>query len=203
MSLLSANPLDSSDILEVVAVQSRALDLFQDEVHTALRTSALNPMRHAEFFGLTSMEILSRFDLYRRETEYHGILTLLARLEAEVKADFQRRSAQVPFNSLFVQWGAQPKFDDLMETWKKAAPINRNSFGNLKSVRRFRHWLAHGRDYPTTLAKSYTLADVATIFQDVISAIASLPTTRSLSPFRSNVLEWRLKIRHFKPFKWI
>jgi hypothetical protein len=203
VSPLSANPLDFSDILEIVAVQSRALDLFQDEVLTAFRTSSLNPVRHAEFFGLTSMEILSRFELYRRETEYHGILTLLARLEAEVKSDFRQRTTEAPFDSLWVLSGLQPRFEDLLDAWKKAVPASRNAFGDLKAVRRLRHWLAHGRDYSTTIAKSYTLADVETISREVIAVLASLPPSNSASSFRVIMLEWRLKIRHLQPFKWV
>lgn len=145
MATLSANPLDFTDVVEVVAVQTRALNSFQNEVLLAFRKGSLNSQHHQEFLGLTSTEILARFDLYRKESEYRGILTLLARLEAEIKADFLSRTAQVPFNSLFVASGAQPKFDDLMDTWKKVAPLNRNSFGDLKGARRFRHWLAHGR----------------------------------------------------------
>ncbi len=203
MASLSANPLDYSDILEVFSVQTKAIYTFQNEVLAALRARSLNRNRHAEFFGLTSTEILTRFDLYLREAEYHGILTLLARLEAEIKADFLARTAQSPFNSLFVVWGVQPKFEDLMETWKKVAPLNRNSFGDLKGVRRFRHWLAHGRNYSTNIARSYTLADVATIFRDVVVAITSLPPSSSISVFQSTLIEWRLKIRHLRPFKWI
>ena len=124
MATLSANPLDYSDILEVVSLQIRALYSFQAEVLAAKGSMSLNPNLHAEFFGLTSIEILARFDLYRQESEYHGILTLLARLEAEIKADFLVRSAQVPFNSVFALWGAQPKFDHLMEAWKKAVPTS-------------------------------------------------------------------------------
>jgi hypothetical protein len=203
VSPLSANPLDFSDILEVAAVQSRSLDSFQDEILIAFRTLSLNSVRHAEFFGLTPIEILSRFELYRREAEYHGMLTLLARLEAEVKADFQLRTAQAPFDSLWVLSGSQPRFEDLLDAWKKAVPASRNAFGDLKAVRRLRHWLAHGRDYTTTIAKSYTLADVVTIFQEVVAVLGSLPPSNSASSFIARMLEWRLKIRHLQPFKWV
>ena len=76
----------------------------------------MNPARHSEFADLKRLEILNRFDYYRSELEYHAILTLLARLEAEMKADFLLRYGQSPFEALFRRWGIQPPFDELLDS---------------------------------------------------------------------------------------
>lgn len=203
MAFLDPNPISFSESLEISNVQVTALNTFQSEILRGLSAGVMDPARHSEFIGLQREEILDRFDVYRQESEYHAILTLLAQLEAIIKSDFLLRQNQLPFNVLYHRWGIQPPFEDLLDYWKKTSPAYRDDFGDFKSARRLRHWLAHGRDYKVKLAKIYTPNDINGIVQKVYSAISALPITRSYSKLWSRLHGIRLWLRHWRPFQRI
>jgi hypothetical protein len=186
---------------EVSEIQIRSLNSFQQEVLEAFQGGNFDPHRHQEFASLNLAEILNRFEQYRQEAEYHGILTILARAEADLKDDFNKRKLQqTPFNSFYLRFGDRFRLDELLDLWKVADPSSAPVIGDFKGARHLRHWLAHGRNYDANIGKSYTVLDVFSIAHILRASIVAFPLSIQKLGFRQtvNLLLLRFRIRIYR-----
>ena len=189
-------PVGYEEAREVSEIQIRSLNSFQQEVLEAFQRGKLDHNRHQEFATFNLAQILNRFEHYRQEAEYHGILTILARAEADLKDDFQRRKLQqTPFISFYLRYGDRFRLDELLDLWKVTDPSSASAIGDFKGARLLRHWLAHGRNYNANLGKSYTVLDAFTIAQRLRLSVASFPITIEVPGFRQTIGLWLLRLR--------
>ena len=105
------------------------------------------------------------------ETDMRSALAIMARVEAAFRIDYKQRcemkkpdSVSRAFRALFKTRGRNVRLEDeIWEVWRQSYPSTSPLISQLRSVFRFRHWLAHGRywkvgnkyDYQTL----YLLAD--------------------------------------------
>ena len=87
------------------------------------------------------------------ETDMRSALAIMAHIEAAFRIDYQQRCERkkpdpvsIAFRKLFKSQGRNVRLeDDIWKVWCQSHPSTRPLISQLRSVFKFRHWLAHGR----------------------------------------------------------
>jgi hypothetical protein len=149
---------------------------YHADVETSLRSyfSLSNPQFFARFAGYLESEVVAELAERLSETDMRSALVVMARIEAAFRIDYQLRAKKqkqpdpvsTKFRKLYKQQGERVRLDeDIWETWRANVndPAARALISSLRSVFKFRHWLAHGRYWPVgnkyDFQVIYTLAD--------------------------------------------
>jgi hypothetical protein len=120
------------------------------------------------------MELADRLS----ETDMRSALAVMGRLEAAFRIDYRLRcemkkpdSVSTAFRKLFKSRGRNVRLEDeIWEVWRQSYPSTGPLISQLRSVFRFRHWLAHGRYWP--VGNKY---DFETLYLLADGVLASFP----------------------------
>jgi len=150
---------------------------YHTDAEASLRSyfSPTSPNFPARFVGYLESEVSTELAQRLSETDMRSALVVMARIEAAFRIDYQQRAQKkqpdpvsIEFRKLYKRRGERVRLDeDIWETWRAnvADPVTRSLISNLRSVFKFRHWLAHGRYWPVgrkyDFQVIYTLADAA------------------------------------------
>jgi len=154
---------------------------YHADAEASLRSyfSMHNPQFAARFAGYLQSEVASELVGRISETDMRSALVLMARIEAAFRIDFKHRAqtknpdpVSVEFRKLFKRRGVSVRLDeDIWEIWRANVDHPAKSLiSNLRSVFRFRHWLAHGRYWPA--GNKY---DFQTIYELSDSVLQAFP----------------------------
>jgi hypothetical protein len=169
---------DLNDLLESFEVTSRALDREQRFVLGMLAFGQLSVP--SEFIGMTQTDVLLRFDLYIAEIEFGAILSMVASIEAQIKADYRlRRKRKGNFRVIKEQQGSKPRLQDLLSAWRVTAdgqgkPELRKEVDAFADTLKLRHWIAHGRAFDVTTRIKYSPGKIYAIGIVIEQMIAEL-----------------------------
>jgi hypothetical protein len=156
------------------------LELYDEDAKASLR-HYFNSILRGEIVPESKMHLTEDEirELLRRsldETDARSSLILITFIEAQFRLHYQRRSKIQRKISAEVKnkHGAANKKierpsleDDLFEAWKKILPGESRFFGCLKTIFRYRHWMAHGR-YFTLTSNKPDPGDLFVIAQKVV-----------------------------------
>lgn len=144
--------------------------LFRRDTAAALRGLATPGQPTPDLLvGLSRAELGERLD----ELDRLATLALLAAVEARFRIDYLRRCYERKprddltrrFRSLYAAKATLASFEeDILEAWKAHDEGLRRALGDLKSMLRYRHWLAHGRYWTPKLGRSDGRYDFETVF---------------------------------------
>jgi predicted CopG family antitoxin len=123
-----------------------------------------------KFAGYTVAEINQELEVRLNENALLNSLSLIAFIEAFFRVDFLHRvekKKKDPVSRVFRALAKRKKKrisldEDIFETWSEHAIGTKALIGQLRSVFRYRHWLAHGRYWDPKLAQNY---DYETLFE--------------------------------------
>lgn len=128
---------------------------YQRDTEASLRLyfTPANPDFIVRFAGDLPSEVKAKLQGKLDETDMRSALTIMARIEAAFRIDYQRRcenkksdNLSITFRRLSRYHGRNVRLDDhIWETWRQFEPSTRPIIGQLRSAFNFRHWLAHGR----------------------------------------------------------
>jgi len=111
------------------------------------------------------------------ETDMRSTLVLMARMEAAFRIDYKARSYNKYSDPLSIEmrkiWKKQKqraRLDDILNIWGNTNPETKQIIGQLKSLFKFRHWLAHGRYW--NIGNEY---DFQTVYAIVTSVLYNFP----------------------------
>lgn len=112
------------------------------------------------------------------ETDMRSALAIMARIEAAFRVDYLQRCERkkpdpvsIAFRALFRDQRRNVRLDeDIWEVWRGHHPSTRPLIGQLRSVFKFRHWLAHGRYW--RVGRKY---DFQTLYILADGVLASFP----------------------------
>lgn len=111
-----------------------------------------NPEFTNIFSGYRISDVNSMLSDMVNETDMRSTLVLMARMEATFRIDYKARSHKKYSDSISIEmrkiWKKQKqraRLDDILNAWGNTNPETKQIIGQLKSLFKFRHWLAHGR----------------------------------------------------------
>lgn len=112
-----------------------------------------NPDFVACFAGDQLSEVKAKLADRIGETDMRSALAVMTRIEAAFRIDYQQRCrmkkpdpVSITFRRLFKSRGRNVRLeDDIWEVWRQNYPSTKALISQLRSVFKFRHWLAHGR----------------------------------------------------------
>jgi hypothetical protein len=118
--------------------------------------SQVNPDFHARFVSYRQSDVATELTERLSETDMRSALVVMARIEAAFRVDYKQRcqmkksdEMSIAFRKIFKARKEKARLDeDIWETWRQIEPSTRDLISRLRSVFRFRHWLAHGRYWP-------------------------------------------------------
>lgn len=127
------------------------------------------------FAGYTVAARRSELDRRLALADWSSSLLLLASVEAAFRVDYLQRSQRRgkdpvsrAFRKLHRSKGGRVSFEDeILQAWLVNEPASRAIVGELRSVFKFRHWLAHGSFWEPKIGRKY---DFGTVF--VIADVA-------------------------------
>jgi hypothetical protein len=114
-----------------------------------------------------SDELADRLD----EADLTSSLTVLASIEAAFRIDYLQRCygrEKDPLSRAFrgiykTRRQHAPLEEEILEAWADNSSVTRSIISDLRSVFRFRRWLAHGRYWAPKLGRRYDFSDVFAI----------------------------------------
>jgi len=158
---------------------------YHRDVESSLRLyfTPNNPNFVARFAGYVPSEVEEELADRLSETDMRSALTIMARIEAAFRIDYQQRcrkketdDVSKAFRRLYKRYGAQywqvPLEREIFEIWRTVHPDTSSLIGELKGAFRFRHWLAHGRYFQPKLARKY---DYWGLYLLAINVLAQFP----------------------------
>jgi hypothetical protein len=113
----------------------------------------VNPDFTVRFASDRPSEVEAKLADRLSETDMRFALAIMARVEAAFRIDYQQRCEKkkpdpisIAFRALSKARGRNVRLeDDIWEVWRQSHPSTRPLISQLRSVFKFRHWLAHGR----------------------------------------------------------
>ena len=156
---LTGNHPTSVDIAEQYDVSVKSMILYYSKV---------NPGFSTQFRFFTDDEVENEREDRLEETDTALALTLLASIEASFRVDYLRRcyrrrkdSLSRNFRELYKRKRRRVSLeDDLLEAWKRHAPVPSSLVGDIKGAFKYRHWLAHGRYWVQKLGRRYDFSNI-------------------------------------------
>lgn len=156
---LTGNHPTSVDIAEQYRVSVKSMMLYYSKV---------NPAFSSQFVSCTDDEVEREREDRLEETDTMLALTLLASIEASFRVDYLRRcyrkkkdSLSRDFRELYTKKSRRVSLeDDLLEAWKRHAPVRSSLVGDIKGAFKYRHWLAHGRYWVQNLGRRYDFSNI-------------------------------------------
>lgn len=112
-----------------------------------------NPSFTAIFAGYRMSDVEAMLADMLSETDMRSGLVLMAQIEAAFRVDYKERSKRKGADALSIElrrlWKKKGRHarleDEIWDVWRDIDPSTRQTIGQLRSVFKFRHWLAHGR----------------------------------------------------------
>ena len=155
----------SGDHLGLLEIAAHHQDL---ESSLALYFSAGSPSYVIRFVGYAVAEVSDELGERLDEADLTSSLTVLASVEAAFRIDYLQRCyrrEKDPVSRAFRYiYKAKRQHasleDEIFEAWINNSFGTRSIIGDLRSVFRFRHWLAHGRYWTPKLGRRYDFNDV-------------------------------------------
>lgn len=146
MSLVSYGTESLTDIANYQLDAQRSLRLY---------FSQDNPNFTAIFAGYRMSDVEIMLTDMLGETDMRSGLILMARIEAAFRVDYKERSKKkgadaisVEFRKLWKKKGRHARLEDeIWNVWRDIDAPKKQIIGQLRSVFKFRHWLAHGRSW--------------------------------------------------------
>jgi hypothetical protein len=138
------------------------------ESSLTLYFSTHSPSYLSRFIGYTGNEVYDELGARLEEADLTSSMTVLASVEAAFRIDYLQRCyrrEKAPLSRSFRDiYKAKHQYasleDEIFEVWVDNSSGTRSIIGNLRSVFRFRHWLAHGRYWTPKLGRRYSFNDV-------------------------------------------
>jgi hypothetical protein len=138
------------------------------ESSLTLYFSAGSPSYLVRFVGYATTEVTDELGERLEEADLASSLTVLASVEAAFRIDYLQRCyrrKKDPVSRAFGRiYKAKQQYasleDEIFEAWVHNSSGTRSIIGDLRSVFRFRHWLAHGRYWTPKLGRRYGFDDV-------------------------------------------
>ena len=129
------------------------------------------------FADYTSEEILLEMNSILEEQDRAASMNLLAALEAAFRVDFLQRCykrRKDPVSRVFRELHARKGMyvsleDDIFQVWKQKSSVPSSVISHLKSVFKYRHWLAHGRYWVPKFGR-YDYHDIYTLAEAIFDA---------------------------------
>ena len=158
----------SGDQLALAEIAAHHRDL---ESSLRLYFSLGSASHQARFVGYTAAELANELGQRLDEADLSSCLTVLASLEAAFRIDYLQRcykrgkdAVSRAFRDIYKHKGQHVSLEDeIFHIWASHASGARPIIGDLRSVFRFRHWLAHGRYWTPKLGRRYEFDDVFAI----------------------------------------
>jgi hypothetical protein len=148
------------------------------EASLRLYFSPGSPNFAALFTGYRPIDVTTQLTERLSETDMRSALVVMARVEAAFRADYKYRSKNKDadvvsraFRRIFKQRREMARLDeDIWETWRQNVPSTKPLISQLRSMFKFRHWLAHGRYWQ--VGNKY---DFQTVYELADAVLASFP----------------------------
>ncbi len=140
--------------------------------------SSANPQAELLFVGKSAIELAEELNTVSEENEKLIVLNILSALEAAFRIDYLQRcykrekdDLSVAFRQIHQQKGNRASLeDDIFDSWKKHSNVSSQIISDLKSVFKYRHWLAHGRYWTPKLGRRYDYSSIFLLGQLVINS---------------------------------
>ena len=151
---LSSSQPDFNEVATLNTELGKAIDLYY---------SKSNPDYLRCFLSLTDEEIRAKRESRKEETESVMAMNLLAAIEASFRVDYALRGSRKvkdkfsrEFRDLYRRKGWRVSLeDDILELWKTHSNVRASLVGDIRSVFKYRHWLAHGRYWVPKFGRNY------------------------------------------------
>jgi hypothetical protein len=155
----------SGDHLSLAEIAAHHRDL---ESALGLYFSAQSPNYLMRFAGYATSEVADELGARLDEAELSSSLTVLASVEAAFRIDYLQRCyrrkkdpVSRAFRGIHKTRGQHASLEDeIFEAWVDNSTGARSLISDLRSVFRFRHWLAHGRYWTPRIGRRYDFNDV-------------------------------------------
>jgi len=138
------------------------------ESSLTLYFSVGSPSYVIRFVGYSATEVTDELGERLYEADLTSSLTVLSSVEAAFRIDYLQRCyrrekdpVSRAFREIYKAKQQHASLDDeIFEAWINNSSGTRSIIGELRSVFRFRHWLAHGRYWTPKLGRRYDFNDV-------------------------------------------
>jgi hypothetical protein len=128
---------------------------YHRDVESSLRLyfTQANPDFVVRFISNQPSEVEATLAERLSETDMRSALAIMARIEAAFRIDYRQRCERkksdpvsIGFRKLFRERGQKVSLEDhIWEVWRQNHPSTSPLISQLRSVFKFRHWLAQGR----------------------------------------------------------
>jgi hypothetical protein len=155
----------SGDHVGLTEIAAHHRDL---ESSLTLYFSAASPRYPLRFDGYAANEVTDELVGRLDEADLASSLTVLASVEAAFRIDYlqqcylrKKDQVSLAFRKLYKTKQQHATLEDeIFEAWADNSSGTRSIVGDLRSVFRFRHWLAHGRYWTPKLGRRYDFGGV-------------------------------------------
>lgn len=155
----------SGEHLGLLEIAAHHQDL---ESSLTLYFSTGSPSYLSRFIGYTAAELNDELSERLDEADLSTSLTVLAAVEAAFRIDYlqrcyrrERDPVSRAFRDIYKTKQQHASLEDeIFDAWVDNATGTRSIIGDLRSVFRFRHWLAHGRYWIPKLGRRYDFSSV-------------------------------------------
>ena len=156
-----------NDIVDYLADADSALRFYY---------STLYPYFVTRFAGYLPREVAAELAVRIDETEMRSVLVILARVEAAFRRDYDVRCTSkkadpisIDFRKLHKKKGKKVRFEDeILDTWRRhLEPADRDIISQLRTMLKYRHWLAHGRYW--NVGRTHRFQDVYLLADVILS----------------------------------
>lgn len=170
------NQASSRELLSLVEIAK-----YHADTDAALRFyfSTTNPEFLVRFLAYSGAKVAEELAERIRETDMRSSLVVMARVEAAFRIDYENRcrkkepdAVSIEFRKVFKRRGKYARLDeDIWETWRRNVdPSTGQLISQLRSMFKFRHWVAHGRSWK--LGNKY---DFQTVYPLANAILTSFP----------------------------
>jgi len=132
-----------------------------------------NPEFTNIFFGQRISDVNLMLSNMINETDMRSTLALMAWMEATFRIDYNARSNNKYSDPISIEmrkiWSKQKeraRLNDILNIWGNTDPETKKIIEQLKSIFKFRHWLAHGRYW--NLENEYNFQTVYAITTSIL-----------------------------------
>jgi len=141
--------------------------------------SAVSPNFPIRFAGQPATAVQSQLSQRIEESELSSTFTLLSRLEATFRVDFDCRCRKRLkddlshyFRDIEKRQGDRVRLDDdILEGWRlHSSGYPSPLIGQIRAAFKFRHWLAHGRYWAPKLGRTYDFDFVYTMVKVIVTS---------------------------------
>lgn len=151
------------------------------EASLRLYFTSANPDFAVHFASERQSEVDAKLANRLSETDMRSALAVMASVEAVFRIDYQQRCdkkksdpVSIAFRALFKARGRNVRLeDDIWEVWRQNHPSTKPLISQLRSVFKFRHWLAHGRYWQ--IGRKYDFQTLYLLAELADGVLASLP----------------------------